>query len=265
MEAQPDVIHPSKSLPEGTVTFLFTDVEGSTSLVKKLGEAYAQVLALQRQILRTAFESCQGREVDTQGDAFFVAFAHAGQAIAAAIQAQQSLAAQAWPEGLEVRVRMGLHTGEPIVERTGYVGMDVHRAARIAAAGHGGQVLLSQTARDLVYQDLPPGVPDHHPNDVASRFHVEVRLQRGRRLPLAGELLVRQIHAHDLFVNLDAGPVAVEQAGNDRQLVHVSAVHFEKADLFQVEVREYSELSTRGAGLTDLSLQLDCGMLRFPS
>jgi predicted ATPase/class 3 adenylate cyclase len=155
MEAQPDVIHPSKSLPGGTVTFLFTDMEGSTSLVKKLGEAYAQVLARQRQILRAAFESCQGQEVDTQGDAFFVAFAHAGQAIAAAIQAQQSLAAQAWPEGLEVRVRMGLHTGDANLTPDGYVGMDVHRAARICSAGHGGQVLLSASTNALVANNLP--------------------------------------------------------------------------------------------------------------
>ncbi len=131
-------------LPTGTVTFLFTDIEGSTKLLHELGDDYADVLAEHRRILREAFSAHDGVEVDTQGDAFFVAFARATDAAAAAAEAQRALA-----DG-PVRVRMGIHTGEPIRTDEGYVGIDVHRAARIAAVGHGGQVLVSQTSRDLL-------------------------------------------------------------------------------------------------------------------
>jgi predicted ATPase/class 3 adenylate cyclase len=147
----------SPKAPSGTVTFLFTDIEGSTRLLEQLREEYATVLAGQRELLRSAFARWRGREIDSQGDSFFVAFARAMDAVSCAMDVQRALAGHAWPQGVLVRVRMGLHTGEPMVGSTGYVGMDVHRAARIAAAGHGGQVLLSQTTRDLVYQDLPPG------------------------------------------------------------------------------------------------------------
>ena len=124
-------------LPFGTVTFLFTDVEGSTKLLHELGAAsYAQVLSDHRRVLREAFAAHGGVEVDTQGDAFFVAFPTPTGALAAAIQAQEGLAAG------PIRVRMGIHTGTPLLGDEGYVGVDVHRAARIAAVGHGGQVLL---------------------------------------------------------------------------------------------------------------------------
>ncbi len=106
--------------------------------------------------MRTLFERWHGHEVDTQGDSFFAAFPSAQQAVSCAAEAQRALAAHVWPRGVTVRVRMGLHTGEPVVATTGYVGMDVHRAARVGAAGHGGQVLLTQTTRDLVADDLPP-------------------------------------------------------------------------------------------------------------
>ena len=130
-------------LPTGTVTFLFTDIEGSTRLLEALGDEYADVLAEHRRALRDAWRRHDGVEVDTQGDAFFVAFARASDAVAAADEAQAALA-----DG-PVHVRMGLHTGEPLRAAEGYVGFDVHRAARIAAAGHGGQVLLSQATADL--------------------------------------------------------------------------------------------------------------------
>ena len=130
-------------LPTGTVTFLFTDIEGSTRLLRELGDEYAEVLAEHHRLLRDAWQRYGGVEVDTQGDAFFVAFARASDAVAAAADAQGALA-----DG-PVRVRMGLHTGEPRRADEGYVGYDVHRAARIAAAGHGGQVLLSQATVDL--------------------------------------------------------------------------------------------------------------------
>src|SRR5919204_3464433 len=142
----------------GTVTFLFTDIEGSTVLLKQLGGGYGDVLAEQQRILRTAFAAHGGHEVDTQGDSFFVAFRTAKDAVAAAVDAQRDLAAQAWPEGVTVKVRMGLHTGEPRVGGDRYVGIGVHRAARIGAAGHGGQVLLSSTTKELAEEDLPPGV-----------------------------------------------------------------------------------------------------------
>ena len=135
-------------LPIGTVTFLFTDIEGSTRLLEELGDEYAKVLAEHRRALRDAWQRHEGIEVDTQGDAFFVAFARASDAVAAAAEAQVALA------GGPVRVRVGLHTGEPLRADEGYVGFDVHRAARIAAAGHGGQVLLSQTTADLAGADV---------------------------------------------------------------------------------------------------------------
>jgi YVTN family beta-propeller protein len=145
-------------LPSGTVTFLFTDIEGSTALVKQIGPAYADVLADHQRVLREAFAAHGGHEVDTQGDSFFVAFRRAKDAVAAAVDAQRDLAAHAWPQGVDVRVRMGLHTGEPQVGEQRYVGIGVHKAARIGAAGHGGQVLLSSTTRELVEDELPTGV-----------------------------------------------------------------------------------------------------------
>ena len=141
-------------LPRGTVTFLFTDIEGSTRLLKQLGERYRDVLDQHRRILREAAEAREGREVDTQGDSFFFAFARANAALGAAVVAQQSLAAQDWPEGVDVRVRMGLHTGEPEVGDGRYVGLGVHRAARIGGAAHGGQVLLSSATRELVADEV---------------------------------------------------------------------------------------------------------------
>jgi predicted ATPase len=133
-----------RDLPRGTVTLLFTDIEGSTRLLHELGDTYADVLAEHRRALRDAFSRHGGVEVDTQGDAFFYAFTHAADAVAAAADAQQTLS-----DG-PVRVRIGLHTGEPVLTEEGYVGIDVHQAARIMSAGHGGQVLLSKGTRELV-------------------------------------------------------------------------------------------------------------------
>jgi predicted ATPase/class 3 adenylate cyclase len=145
-------------LPSGTVTFLFTDVEGSTRLLARLRGRYAEVLGEHQRLLRAAFDEHDGREVHTEGDGFFVAFARASDAIAAAVSAQRALASQRWPEGVDVRVRMGVHTGEAEVRQDDYVGLDVHRAARICAAGHGGQVLISSSTRELVADELPPDV-----------------------------------------------------------------------------------------------------------
>ncbi|MGN6379493.1 MAG: ATP-binding protein [Gaiellales bacterium] len=131
-----------RTLPEGELTLLFTDIDGSTRLVQEYGERYPEVLAGHRQVLRDAFDRHGGVEVDTQGDAFFVVFPQAGDAVSAAVEAQRGLA------GGPVRVRMGLHTGIPMRTPEGYAGMHVHRAARIAASGHGGQVLLSRSSAD---------------------------------------------------------------------------------------------------------------------
>jgi predicted ATPase/class 3 adenylate cyclase len=154
-------------LPSGTVTLVFTDIEGSTRLLSELGERYADVLAEHRRLLREAFSRHGGVEVDTQGDAFFVAFPRAGDAVAAAGDAQDALS------NGPVRVRIGIHTGEPVVTEEGYVGADVHRAARIASAGHGGQVLLSDTTQRLL--DSTAGLRDlgeHRLKDLGAPQHL---------------------------------------------------------------------------------------------
>lgn len=145
-------------LPAGTVTILFTDIEGSTRLLHDLGERYGAVLTDHRRLLRAAFAAAGGEEVDSQGDAFFVVFPRARDAVAGAIAAQRAIHQYRWPDGVQVRVRMGLHTGEPLRAEEGYVGIDVHRAARIASAAWGGQVLASQTTRDLIADELPGGL-----------------------------------------------------------------------------------------------------------
>jgi predicted ATPase/class 3 adenylate cyclase len=136
--------------PSGTVTLLFTDIEGSTALLQRAGDAYADLLDQHRQLLRAAFDGHGGCEIDSEGDAFFVAFGSANAAVAAVAEAQEALAMHQWPSGMGIGVRMGVHTGEPRLIEGRYVGLDVHRAARVMAAGHGGQVLLSQATRDLV-------------------------------------------------------------------------------------------------------------------
>src|SRR6266545_566696 len=148
----------SAAQPSGTITFLFTDIEGSTRLLDKMGDQYAVALSEHHEILRAAIQKWNGREVDTQGDAFFVTFARSLDAVQCAADAQRALASHSWLHNQPLRVRMGIHTGEPLIASTGYVGMDVHRAARIGDAAHGGQVLLSQTTRELVLHDLPKGI-----------------------------------------------------------------------------------------------------------
>ena len=145
--------------PTGTVTFLFTDIEGSTRLLKELGHArYEELLATHRRLLRSAIAAAGGFEADTRGDAVFAVFRSAAGALAAAAVAQRELAAHPWPDGAPVRVRMGVHTGEARHGEEGYVGLAVHHAARIAAAGSGGQVLVSGTTVGLIAHDLPEGV-----------------------------------------------------------------------------------------------------------
>src|SRR5579862_2859617 len=144
--------------PTGTVTFLFSDIEGSTKLVERLGDGWPDLLERHRRAMRAAFETYHGFEQGTEGDSFFVVFGSATDAVAAAVQAQRALAAEAWPADGRIRVRMGLHTGDGRLSGGDYVGLDVHRAARIGAAGHGGQVLLSETTASLAGASLPAGV-----------------------------------------------------------------------------------------------------------
>jgi len=145
--------------PSGTVTFLFSDVEGSTRLLKQLRDRYGAVLSEHQRLLREAFAAHGGEEVDTQGDACFYVFPRARDAAAAAGDAQRSLAAHTWPNGAELRVRMGMHTGEPVVSAEGrYHGIGVHRAARIMAAGHGAQVLTSQATASVLSDDELDGI-----------------------------------------------------------------------------------------------------------
>ena len=145
-------------LPGGTLTVLHTEIEGSTLLTVHLGDRYPEVLATHCTLLRSAFAAHEGHEVDTQGDSFFMVFARATQAVAAAVAMQRALATAAWPEGGAVRVRIGLHTGEPIRTAAGYTGLDVIRGARIRDAGHGGQVLLSKSTAALVEDALLDGL-----------------------------------------------------------------------------------------------------------
>jgi class 3 adenylate cyclase len=145
------------SLPSGTVTFVFTDIEESTALLQRLGDGYAGVLAEHRRIVRDAF-GANGVEIDTQGDAFFYAFPRAREAVGAAVEVQRAHAGHEWPGDATVRVRIGMHTGEPALHDEGYVGLDVVRAARICTAAQGGHVLLSETTRALLGSALPEGV-----------------------------------------------------------------------------------------------------------
>ena len=143
-----------------TFTFLFTDIEGSTALLRRLRESdYGRVLADHQALIRAALAAHDGKEVDTQGDAFFAVFSSPTACLTAVIEMQRALQARTWPGGEHVRVRMGVHTGEAATTATGgLVGLHVHRAARVGAIAHGGQVLLSETVAALVRDSLPPGV-----------------------------------------------------------------------------------------------------------
>jgi predicted ATPase/class 3 adenylate cyclase len=158
----------------GTITFLFTDIEGSTALEQRVGTArYASLRERHRELLRAAFAAHGGAEQGTEGDSFFVVFASAREALAAAIEAQRALAAEPWPDGTSVRVRMGLHSGEATMAGDSLVGLDINRAARIAAVAHGGQIVLSDATRALVSGSLPDGVHlvdlgDHRLRDLAA-------------------------------------------------------------------------------------------------
>ena len=164
-------------LPTGTVTFLFSDIEGSTRVLRATGDRWPAVLARHQALVRAAIADHGGTEVGTEGDSFFAAFPSTGGGVAAAVAMQRALAAEPWAEDGEIRVRIGLHAGAAELGTNTYVGLDVHRAARIAAAAHGGQILVSDAVRGLVAQDLPPGVAlrdlgEHRLKDLAEPEHL---------------------------------------------------------------------------------------------
>src|SRR6266571_2082327 len=164
-------------LPIGHVTFLFTDIEGSTKLLQRLGDRYAAVIEAHGHILREAIARGDGTEVGTEGDAFFAVFRAPTGALEAAVHAQRALAEHPWPDGNSVRVRMGMHTGLAVLSGDDYIGLDIHLAARIAAAAHGGQVLVSEATRPLVEHALPDGVSlrdlgRHRLKDIEQPIHL---------------------------------------------------------------------------------------------
>ncbi len=163
------ILAPVTELPTGTVTFVFTDVEGSTRLAQEIGGAWPPLLERHREIARAAWQAHAGVEIGTEGDSFFVVFTMASQAVAAATELQRGLAAEPWPPTSEIRVRIGMHTGDGLISGGTYVGLDVHRAARVSAAGHGGQVLLSDATQALLGGILPP--------DTTLRDHGEHKLK----------------------------------------------------------------------------------------
>jgi predicted ATPase/class 3 adenylate cyclase len=225
--------------PSGTVTFLFTDVEGSTTLLAQLGnDRYAAASEDHRRLLRAAFARYQGYEIDWEGDGFAVAFQRAAEAVAAAEEAQRALAAHPWPDGRTFLVRMGIHTGEPLLAPPKYVGLDVHLAARITAAAHGGQVLLSKATRDAI--DVPNSVVDlgeHRLKDIAGPVSIfqlgdgsfpPLRTISNTNLPrLASSFVGRQRELSEVIARLESarlltltGPAG---AGKTRLALEVAA------------------------------------------
>ncbi len=235
-------------LPAGTITLLFTDIEGSTLLLQHVGEQYSHVLAQCRQLLHAAFQPFHGHEVDTQGDAFFFAFARATDAVSAAVAAQRILASHTWPEGAAVRVRMGLHTGEPQRTADGYVGLDVHLAARLMSVGHGGQVLLSQTTRHLVEHHLPDRVSlrdlgEHRLKDLQQKSHLFQLVIAGLPADFP-PLKALDTHPH----NLPVQPTPL--IGRQREVAAVQQL------LLREDVRLLTLTGPGGSGKTRLGLHV---------
>jgi class 3 adenylate cyclase len=151
-------LQPQRKLPKGSVTFLLTDIEGSTELLGRLDDRYAPLLADVRRLMRVAVRHAGGREVDARADEFFAVFERAPAAVEAALAIQRAMRASAWPDGADVRVRIGVHHGRPTLTDTGYVGLSVHTAARICYAAHGGQIVASSAVRSAVLASLADGI-----------------------------------------------------------------------------------------------------------
>jgi predicted ATPase/class 3 adenylate cyclase/DNA-binding CsgD family transcriptional regulator len=236
------------ALPTGTITLLFTDIEGSTRLLQQAGSRYVSVLDDYRRLLRAALQQWSGFEVYTQGDSFFVVFARATDAVEAAVAVQRSLATYQWPEGSVVRVRMGLHTGEPEHSSQGYTGLDVQYAARLMKVAHGGQVLLSQTARTMVEHDLPEGVSlrdlgEHHLKD----FHGPKRLFQLAIADLPANfppLRTLDVRLNNLTVQLTS------LIGREKEVMQVCTL------LQRPDVRLVTLTGMGGIGKTRLSVQV---------
>jgi len=243
-------------LPSGTVTLLFTDIEGSTVLAERLGDRWPVVLAEHNRILRGAFSTQGGIELGAEGDALFVAFTSAVEAAAAAAAAQRALAAHAWPVDGRIRVRMGLHTGEPIATADGYVGLDMHRAARVAAAAHGAQILVSQRTRDLLPDTL---------NDLTFRDLGDHRLKDLSGSQRLHQLCIEGLNAdfppprtlEGRVTNLPAQPTPL--VGRERELVAVREL------LLAEDTRMVTLTGPGGTGKTRLGLQVAADTLdEFP-
>jgi predicted ATPase/class 3 adenylate cyclase len=239
-------------LPTGIVTFLFTDIEGSTALLQHLGDQrYAAALAEHREILRAAFQAEGGQEVDTQGDAFLIAFGSARDAVASATAAQRAINAHPWPEGTPIRVRMGLHTGEPVLSGHGYVGLDVHRAARIMAAGYGGQILLSQATRDAIEQSLPEDLKvrdlgEHRLKDLTRPEHIFQVVSPNLPLDFPA-LKTLDIISNNLPIQLTTF------IGREREIEEVKRL--------LSNARLLTLMGTGGAGKTRLSIQVAADLI----
>jgi len=151
-------LRPERKLPRGLVTFVLTDIEGSTELVHRLGDGYSPVLNQLRRLLRKAVRETSGREIDARGDEFFAVFERPASAVDAAIAMQRAIRSHGWGHGIDVRVRIGVHTGRPTLAESGYIGLAVHTVARVCTSAHGGQIVLSAAARDAVGDLLAEGV-----------------------------------------------------------------------------------------------------------
>ena len=243
----------ARSFPMGTVTLLFTDIAGSTQLLQQSGDRYASILATSRHMLRAAFQQWNGYEVDTQGDAFFVAFARATDAVSAVVTAQRNFHNHSWPTDIEVRVRMALHTGEPELSSEGYIGLNVHYTARMLNAAHGGQILLSRTTQELVEHDLPEGVSLrdlglHHFKDIRGSKRLFQLVIAGLRADFP-PLRTLDVRLNNLSVQLTS------LIGREREVREVSAL------LHRPDVRLVTLTGMGGIGKTRLSLQVATELL----